>query len=113
MRKNKYTSKSLKRVLKSGDVFESRKSFLNLKVYLKLTQLFTSLKSFPFLKHFECALKSFLRVLTGGNLEISDSSAQPVAIIKVVRSIVHENETAEKAFEIYNSLKAETCLLNL
>ena len=33
-------------------------------------------------------------------------SEAPVAMIKAVRSVVHENETAEKAFELYNSLKA-------
>ena len=30
-----------------------------------------------------------------------------VTMIKAVRSVVHENETAEKAFELYNSLKAD------
>jgi len=34
-------------------------------------------------------------------------SEAPVAMIKAVRSVVHENETAEKAFELYNSLKAD------
>ena len=34
-------------------------------------------------------------------------SEAPVAMIKAVRSVVHKNETAEKAFELYNSLKAE------
>ena len=34
-------------------------------------------------------------------------SEAPVAMIKAVRSVVHENETAEKAFEHYNSLKAD------
>ena len=34
-------------------------------------------------------------------------SEAPVAMIKSVRSVVHENETAEKAFELYNSLKAD------
>ncbi len=34
-------------------------------------------------------------------------SESPVAMIKAVRSVVHENETAEKAFELYNSLKAD------
>ena len=34
-------------------------------------------------------------------------SEAPVAMIKAVRSVVHENETAEKAFEFYNSIKAE------
>ena len=34
-------------------------------------------------------------------------SEAPVAMIKAVRSVVHENETAEKAFEVYNSLKAD------
>ena len=34
-------------------------------------------------------------------------SETPVAMIKAVRSVVHENETAEKAFELYNSLKAD------
>ncbi len=33
-------------------------------------------------------------------------SEAPIAMIKAVRSVVHENETAEKAFELYNSLKA-------
>ena len=34
-------------------------------------------------------------------------SEAPVAMINAVRSVVHENETAEKAFELYNSLKAD------
>ena len=34
-------------------------------------------------------------------------SEAPVAMIKAVRSVVHENETAEKSFELYNSLKAD------
>ena len=34
-------------------------------------------------------------------------SEAPIAMIKAVRSVVHENETAEKAFELYNSLKAD------
>lgn len=34
-------------------------------------------------------------------------SEAPVAMIKAVRSVVHENETAEKGFELYNSLKAD------
>ena len=34
-------------------------------------------------------------------------SEAPVAMIKAVRSVVHENETAEKAFGLYNSLKAD------
>ena len=34
-------------------------------------------------------------------------SEAPVAMIKAVRSVVHENESAEKAFELYNSLKAD------
>ena len=34
-------------------------------------------------------------------------SGAPVAMIKAVRSVVHENETAEKGFELYNSLKAD------
>ena len=34
-------------------------------------------------------------------------SEAPVAMIKAVRSVAHENETAEKAFELYNSLKAD------
>ena len=33
-------------------------------------------------------------------------SEAPVAMIKAVGSVVHKNETAEKAFELYNSLKA-------
>ena len=33
-------------------------------------------------------------------------SEAPVPMIKAVRSVVHENETAEKAFELYNSLKS-------
>ena len=32
-------------------------------------------------------------------------SEAPIAMIKAVRSVVHENETAEKAFELYNSVK--------
>jgi len=34
-------------------------------------------------------------------------SEAPVAMIKAVRSVVHENETAEKAFELYNSIKGD------
>ena len=34
-------------------------------------------------------------------------SEAPVAMIKAVRSVVHENETPEKAFELYNSLKTD------
>ena len=34
-------------------------------------------------------------------------SEAPVAMIKAVRSVVHENETSEKAYELYNSLKAD------
>ena len=34
-------------------------------------------------------------------------SEAPVAMIKAVRSVVHENETAEKAFELYNSMKGD------
>ena len=34
-------------------------------------------------------------------------SEAPVAMIKAVRSVVHENETAEKGFELYNTLKAD------
>ena len=34
-------------------------------------------------------------------------SEAPVAMIKAVRSVVHENETAEKAFQLYNSLIAD------
>ena len=34
-------------------------------------------------------------------------SEAPIAMIKAVRYVVHENETAEKAFELYNSLKAD------
>ena len=34
-------------------------------------------------------------------------SEAPVAMIKAVRSVVHENETAENGFELYNSLKAD------
>jgi putative autoinducer-2 (AI-2) aldolase len=34
-------------------------------------------------------------------------SEAPVAMIKAVRSVVHENETAEKAFELYNSLNSD------
>ena len=33
-------------------------------------------------------------------------SEAPVAMIKAVRSVVHETASAEKAFELYNSLKA-------
>lgn len=38
----------------------------------------------------------------GRNIFQSDA---PVAMIKAVRSVVHENETAENAFELYRSLK--------
>ena len=34
-------------------------------------------------------------------------SEAPVAMIQAVRAVVHENETPEKAFELYNTLKAE------
>ncbi|MBS1254433.1 MAG: 3-hydroxy-5-phosphonooxypentane-2,4-dione thiolase [Deltaproteobacteria bacterium] len=34
-------------------------------------------------------------------------SEAPVAMIKAVRSVVHENETAENAFELYRSLKEQ------
>ena len=34
-------------------------------------------------------------------------SEAPVAMIQAVRGVVHENETPEKAFELYNTLKAE------
>ena len=34
-------------------------------------------------------------------------SEDPVAMIKAVSSVVHENETAEKAFELYNSMKGD------
>ena len=34
-------------------------------------------------------------------------SEAPIAMIKAVRSVVHENETAEKAFELYNSMKGD------
>jgi len=34
-------------------------------------------------------------------------SEAPVAMIKAVKSVVHENETAEKAFELYNSMKVD------
>jgi putative autoinducer-2 (AI-2) aldolase len=38
----------------------------------------------------------------GRNIFQSDS---PIAMIKAVRAIVHDNETPEKAFELYNTLK--------
>jgi putative autoinducer-2 (AI-2) aldolase len=34
-------------------------------------------------------------------------SAAPIAMIKSVRAVVHDNETPAKAFDLYNSLKAE------
>ena len=34
-------------------------------------------------------------------------SEAPIAMIKAVRSVVHENENAEKAFDLFNSLKAD------
>jgi 3-hydroxy-5-phosphonooxypentane-2,4-dione thiolase len=38
----------------------------------------------------------------GRNIFQSDS---PIAMIKAVRAVVHDNETPEKAFELYNTLK--------
>jgi putative autoinducer-2 (AI-2) aldolase len=38
----------------------------------------------------------------GRNIFQADS---PIAMIKAVRAVVHENETPDKAFELYNSLK--------
>ncbi len=38
----------------------------------------------------------------GRNIFQADS---PIAMIKAVRAVVHDNETPEKAFELYNSLK--------
>lgn len=34
-------------------------------------------------------------------------SAAPIAMLKAVRAVVHDNETPEKAFEIYNMLKSK------
>jgi len=34
-------------------------------------------------------------------------SESPVAMIKAVKAVVHENETPQKAFELYNTLKQE------
>ena len=38
----------------------------------------------------------------GRNIFQSDD---PVAMIQAVRKVVHENETPEQAFELYNTLK--------
>jgi putative autoinducer-2 (AI-2) aldolase len=35
-------------------------------------------------------------------------SEAPVPMIQAVRAVVHQNETPEKAYELYKSLKAET-----
>ena len=40
----------------------------------------------------------------GRNIFQSDA---PVAMIQAIRTVVHENETPEKAFELYNTLKTE------
>jgi putative autoinducer-2 (AI-2) aldolase len=40
----------------------------------------------------------------GRNIFQSDS---PVAMIQAVKAVVHENETPEKAFELYSTLKNE------
>lgn len=34
-------------------------------------------------------------------------SAAPIAMLKAVRAVVHDNETPEKAFELYNMLKSK------
>ncbi|UCE53775.1 MAG: hypothetical protein JSV31_31830 [Desulfobacterales bacterium] len=34
-------------------------------------------------------------------------SESPVAMIQAVKAVVHENETPQKAFELYNTLKNE------
>ena len=40
----------------------------------------------------------------GRNIFQADS---PIAMIQAVRAVVHENETPEKALELYNTLKNE------
>lgn len=40
----------------------------------------------------------------GRNIFCADD---PVAMVQAVRSVVHENETPEKAFDLYNTLKSE------
>ena len=34
-------------------------------------------------------------------------SESPVAMIQAVKAVVHDNETPEKAFDLYNTLKNE------
>jgi putative autoinducer-2 (AI-2) aldolase len=41
----------------------------------------------------------------GRNIFQSDA---PIAMLKAVRAVVHENEKPEKALELFNTLKAET-----
>jgi putative autoinducer-2 (AI-2) aldolase len=40
----------------------------------------------------------------GRNIFQSDS---PVAMIQAVKAVVHDNETPEKAFDLYNTLRNE------
>jgi putative autoinducer-2 (AI-2) aldolase len=40
----------------------------------------------------------------GRNIFQSDA---PVAMIQAVKAVVHENETPQKAFDLYNTLKRE------
>ena len=40
----------------------------------------------------------------GRNIFQSDS---PVAMLKAVRTVVHDNETPEKALDLYNTIKNE------
>jgi putative autoinducer-2 (AI-2) aldolase len=35
-------------------------------------------------------------------------SESPIAMIQAVKAVVHNNETPEKAFDLYNTLKNET-----
>ncbi len=65
-------------------------------------------KKIPELDALKMAYNAIQQGATGVDMgrNIFQSEA-PVAMIKAVRSVVHENETAEKAFELYNSLKAD------
>ena len=44
----------------------------------------------------------------GRNIFQSDA---PVSMIQAVRAVVHDNESPEKAFELYETLKAEGCFI--
>ena len=65
-------------------------------------------KKIPELDALKMAYNAIQQGATGVDMgrNIFQSEA-PVAMIKAVRSVVHENETAAKAFELYNSLKAD------